>query len=69
MIYKSKLRSYGGKMARKQITTVRLERQAHRQARERLCLAYEYLMAGRNEAKQPVDQEEKPKPKSQEVKG
>jgi hypothetical protein len=69
MIYKSKLRSYGGKMARKQITTVRLERQAHRQARERLHLAYEYLIAGLNEAKQPVAQEKKPNSKSQEVKG
>lgn len=56
-------------MARKQITTVRLERQAHRQARERLHLAYEYLIAGLNEAKQPVAPEKKPNSKSQEVKG
>ena len=55
------------KMARKQITTVHLERQPHRDAQQRLNLAYTYLIGASQTAKQRKDEEEKAK-QFQEVK-
>ena len=55
-------------MARKQITTVRLERQPHRDAIHRLSLAYEYLAEAAKQASQPAERQEQIDPPSQEVK-
>jgi hypothetical protein len=44
-------------MARKQIKTVHLERQPHRDARQRLHLAYAYLIA-ESQTKKPHSHEE-----------
>ena len=46
-------------MARKQITTVHLERQPHRDARQRLCLAYTYLIEEDQTVPQAIDEKEK----------
>ena len=54
-------------MTRKQITTVHLERQPHRDARQRLRLAYTYLIEESQTKEPPVDEEEKAQP-YQEVK-
>jgi hypothetical protein len=55
------------KMARKQITTVHLERQPHRDAKRRLSLAYTYLIEASQSAQQQIKEEEKAE-QSQEVK-
>lgn len=46
-------------MARKQITTVHLERQPHRDAKQRLRLAYAYLIEESQATQQPIDEKEK----------
>ena len=55
-------------MARKQITTVRLERQSHRDAIQRLSLAYQQLAEAARQASQQVEGQEQIDPPSQEVK-
>ncbi len=55
-------------MARKQIKTVRLERQPHRDAMQRLSLAYQQLAEAAQRAAQPVNRTEQHNPSSQEVK-
>jgi hypothetical protein len=54
-------------MARKQIKTVRLERQPHRDALKRLCLAYQQLMAAAIPAAQPAAKQKKTVQNGQEV--
>ena len=54
-------------MARKQITIVHLARQPHRDAQQRLRLAYTYLIEASRSVKQQID-EEKREQQSQEVK-
>ena len=47
-------------MAHKQITTVRLERRPHRDAKQRLCLAYTYLIEeSRKKTLQQTEEKEK----------
>ncbi len=46
-------------MARKQITTVHLERQPHRDAQQRLHLAYAYLIEASRSVKQQIDKGKK----------
>ena len=47
-------------MAYKQITTVRLERRPHRDAKQRLCLAYTYLIEeSRKKTLQQTEEKEK----------
>jgi hypothetical protein len=55
-------------MAGKQIKTVRLERQPHRDALNRLCLAYQQLMAAAAPAVQPAAKQQKSVQDVQEVK-
>jgi hypothetical protein len=55
-------------MARTQIKTVRLERQPHYDAVERLRLAYQRLMAAANQAAPPAETKQKTVPTIQEVK-
>jgi hypothetical protein len=55
-------------MAGKQIKTVRLERQPHRDALKRLCLAYQQLMAAAVPAVQPAAKQQKSVQDVQEVK-
>ena len=54
-------------MARKQIKTINLERQPHRDARQRLHLAYTYLIE-ESQAKKPHSHEEEKPQVHQEVK-
>ncbi|MCP4416468.1 MAG: hypothetical protein GY805_07590 [Chloroflexi bacterium] len=46
-------------MVRKQIITVHLKRQPHRDAEQRLRLAYIYLIEESQSVKQQIDEEEK----------
>ncbi len=46
-------------MAHKQITTVHLERQPHRDAKQRLRLAYTLLIEESQATRQQIDEEEK----------
>jgi hypothetical protein len=55
-------------MARTQIKTVRLERQPHYEAVERLRLAYQQLMAAASQAAPPAETKKKTVPTIQEVK-
>jgi len=54
-------------MARKQIKIVHLERQPHRDARQRLHLAYTYLIE-ESQAKEPHSNEEEKTQPYQEIK-
>ncbi len=55
-------------MAHKQIKTVYLERQPHREAMQRLRLAYQQLARAAKPAAPPAEQREPRKPLSQEDK-
>jgi hypothetical protein len=55
-------------MARTQIKTVRLERQPHYDAVERLRLAYQQLLAAANQAAPPAEMKKKAVQIIQEVK-
>jgi hypothetical protein len=55
-------------MAGKQIKTVRLERQPHRDALKRLCLAYQHLMAAAAPAAQLAAKQKQTVQDVQEVK-
>lgn len=55
-------------MARRQIKTVRLERQPHYDAGERLRLAYQQLLAAANQAAPPAETQQKTVQIIQEVK-
>ena len=54
-------------MARKQIKTIHLERQPHRDAKQRLHLAYTYLIEER-QTRKPHSHEEEKRQTYQEVK-
>ncbi len=55
-------------MARKRIKTVRLERQPHREAMDRLRLAYQQLMAAASQPAAPAERKQATTPTIQEVK-
>ena len=55
-------------MARKPIKTVRLERQPHREAMQRLRLAYQQLMAAANQPAALAESKQPTTPTIQEVK-
>ena len=54
-------------MARKQITTVRLERRPHRDAKQRLHLAYTYLIEESQRKMLPQTDEKEKDQQAQEV--
>ena len=67
VVDKTTLGSYGVNHGR-QIKTVRLGRQPHRDALKRLCLAYQHLMAAAVPTAQPAAKQQKSGQGVQEVK-